>query len=345
MRNCWILIGLFLIVSCRSSEKLYKNHPSPVDYSIIYVIHGDSNYLYHTIHGKPKQADLHAMKEARYVGRHARHGEVFIFHQNPEHKILWIFPRKDRKFLYYRNGRLVHQKRYSPHSNKKAFVTEAKLYHKYTQRAKSASARKIFIYMGHEVPIRFDYPYNFSRPKARFNTDIFVRGVKSFLPSGAPPFDLTVISTCNNGTPLMVHKLSPYTHYILASPQNLHLSYINTKVMASMLNKGKSTRQIADTMAARTYKRLSGFLETAITLSVYNTSRTKKYLPALAQKYHSHLKKLSEKELLDDNQDCTNLPFFHLPDHHPGVKTWYKPPAFGRKVRHRDQYSGWGCKN
>jgi hypothetical protein len=345
MLYLWPLGILLLAAGCRTPGITHQKFPSPPDYTLIYIIHGDADYLYHTTTGQARQADKHALSEAKRVARNARHGEVFIFYQKPERKILWIFPKKDRQFLYYRNGQLVRKKRYSPHSTTKAFITEAKLYHKYTRRRKSAAASKILLYFGHEIPVQNSHSYYYSRPNASFSTNIFVSGVKSFLRPDASPFDLVVLSTCNNGTPLMIHKLTSAARYVLASPQDLHLSYIDSGQIALWLEDGASTAQIADSMAAYTYRRLSGFLETAVTLSVYNTAKVKNYLPVLTQQYKKHLKKLPEKAFLNDNIDCAALSFFHISQKATGVKTWYKAPQFGKKSGESPHYSGWGCKN
>jgi hypothetical protein len=348
MKRFWLIIVLLAAISCRTAQVIkparhaYEYQP---EYTIIYVVHGDSDYLYHTPNGSARQSDEHAMKEALQTARRAKHGQVFIFHQNAEHKILWLFPKKDREFFYFRGGKLVHKQRYSPHSNLKSFVTEAKLYQKYARNPNSSNAPVIFLYIGHEVPVTFNYPYDLSRPKARFDTNTFVQGVKSFLSGKGSSFSLVVISTCNNGTPAMVQKLSSYTHYILASPENLHLSQINTERLSSFLENGNTVLQTADSMAAHTFKRLKGFLQTTITLSLYDTHETKKYLPVLAKKYETYLQTLASENLLKDNIDCADLPFFHISEKNNGVKVWYKSSPFGRKAKADSSFSGWGCKS
>ncbi len=345
MKRLLLIILLLAAAGCSTTQMVSTKYRNPPEYSIIYVIHGDSDYLYHTPDGSPRQADIHALAEARQTARHAKHGEVFIFLQNPETKILWLFPRKDRKFFYYRNGKLVHKQHYSPHSKKKSFAAEANLYQKYSRnQSYSAANPVIFLYMGHEVPVTGSYPYDLSRPKVRFDTNTFAQGIKSFLHGRDSTFSLVVASTCNNGTPAMVQKLSPYTHYILASPEDLHLSQINTEHLSSLLEDGNSVKQAADSMATHTFKRLKRFLETTITLSLYNTHKTKKYLVPLAKKYETHLHSLTDQELLEDNIDCAALSFFHHPGKNNGVEVWYQPSPFGRKTKADSSFSGWGCK-
>ncbi len=65
---------------------------SAVDYSLIYVINGDGNYLYHDKKGRGLQADEQQLEEAIAVARQAEHGEVFIFHLRPA--IPLVIPQK-----------------------------------------------------------------------------------------------------------------------------------------------------------------------------------------------------------------------------------------------------------
>merc|ERR1711965_502537 len=86
----WLLAGIGLVSgACTGSRSLNKQVPvnkdTAPDYSLIYVIHGDGDYLYHD-DGKAIKADEHAVKKAYSVALKAHHGEVFIFHQKPERK-------------------------------------------------------------------------------------------------------------------------------------------------------------------------------------------------------------------------------------------------------------------
>ncbi len=337
----------FLLFGCRTSQLPTKpfSNQIPVHYTFIYLIHGDANYLYHNREGIPLQADKQVLEEAKRIAENAENGEVFIFHLKPETQIFWIFPRKDRHFLYYRNGKLIYEKNYSPHSKKQPFVTEAKLYRYFHQgKQKDSSGEKILLYFGHEIPTRTGMAYFQSRPNAQFNTALFAKGLDKFLPSETEQFDLTVLSTCANGTPKMVHALAPTTDYLLASPQNLHLSHIDTKALQLMDKPGEiSDAKLASKIATDTYKRLSSFLQTVISLSVYHTDEMNEYLPELAKRYEAYLKQHSYATPSVQNIDCNRLPFFNSKKAATGVKVWYRPPQFGRKAGN-ENHSGWGCK-
>ena len=331
------------MAGCNSSKMALQEPAAPPAYSIIYIIHGDANYLYHDAEGNALKADEEVLKEAKTVARQAKNGEVFIFHQKPEKKILWLLPKKDRRFLHYRNGTLVRDERYSPQSNNNSFIAEAQFYNRYSKISTQNGSKKVLLYFGHEIPYKGGHGYNFSRSEAFFNLNIFVEGITSFLPNKNARFDLTVLSTCNNGTPSIVHALTPHSRYVLASPQNLHLSHFDTGQLSTLLEtSGTTAKQIADRLAEQTYQRLSSFLQTVITLSVYDTDVTGSYLPSLNRSYQGYLSDRTDIQPIRDNIDCATLPFFDTDKYDLGLDVWYKPPRFGQK-ENAAVYSGWGC--
>lgn len=318
---------------------------TPPSYSVTYIIHGDANYLYHDAEGNALQADEQVLAEAKKVAQNATNGEVFIFHQKSERKILWLFPKKDRQFLYYRSGRLIHEQRYSPHSKQQPFVTEAKLYKQFhTANIDTGSHKNVMLYFGHEVPQNRQSAYHYSRPDATFETHSFAQGIQSFLQSQENPFDLTVLSTCNNGTPAMIHALSPYTNYILASPQNLHLSHIDTQSLGLLdTSEPLPTKTLGESLAEDTYDRLSSFLQTVITLSVYDTDSVQSYIGTFNQNYNNYVANQPTPQVAPDNVDCATLSFFQADKYKEGIRVWYKAPRFGSKDKNAS-YSGWGCR-
>lgn len=342
---CFLFLAMITACSTTHLPVLNKTNQKPINYTIVYLIHGDANYLYHTPQGQPRQADKKVLREAKWLGEHAENGEVFIYHLKQETKILFFFPRKDRTFLYYRNGELVYEKKYSPDSKKQVFNLETKLYHYFHQpMTADSSFKKVLLYFGHEVPVKTGTHYFRSRPDALFSTALFAEGVSRFIEPGAAKFDLTVLSTCDNGTPLMVHALAPFTNYILASPLNLHLSHIYTKKMHLLEEPGEiSTEKLAVEMADDTYSRLSGFLQTVISFSLYNVNKVEAYLPEMATCYKGYLERQDDLTPSAENVDCSNLPFFNPKKARKGVRVWYKPPQFGREAGDK-YFSGWGCK-
>lgn len=343
-----IIIVLFVLGACRSSKKMATDvhsgksaaQPEEVRYRLIYIIHGDANYLYHNEKGKGLQSDEQQLKKAIAVAEKANHGEVFIFHQKPEKSILWLFPRKDRLLLHYRNGKQIRSKNYSPVSTEKAFVSESRLYHQYRSEN---TARTFFLYFGHEIPHDEDVAYFRSRPDAKLTTRTFTEGERSFLEEGSH-FELAVLSTCDNGTPEMVSRQKSLTNYLLASPQNLHLSQIDSRKLLLLEENPKiSARKLSQAIAEDSFKRLSNFLQTAVTLSVYEMDKVKPYIDSLSATYDQAMREKSGQAFEQDNIDCWVLPFWNRKQRLPGITTFYKPARFG-KYADKVEHSGWGCQ-
>lgn len=318
-----------------------------VAYSIVYVIHGDAGYLYHDSLGTARQADEEVLSEAIRVGEQAKNGEVLIFHQRPERKILWLFPKKDRRFLFYRGGKLISNKRYSPSLETGAgiFSAEARLFNDYGG-AMDSNGNSIFLYFGHEIPYKNGKGYYRSLPGQAMTTDTFSAGINSMLPDSRQRFDLIVLSTCNNATPDMVHALKPFTGHLLASPQNLHLSHIDTEKLAMLENNpAAEPGQVADTLSLHTYRRLTKTVETVVSLSIFDMQEVDSYIHQVDSTYRSYLKTGSPADPGSENTDCINLSIFeNQAIFAKGVKSRYRPPRFGRKAD-RKIHSGWGCKD
>lgn len=92
-----ITIG-FALSGCSSTSELLResavNETVDADYSIIYYIHADSDYLYHNSNGDPIRGNAKVLQTAYEVAEGAKSGEVFIFYQRPEKKLLGLFPRR-----------------------------------------------------------------------------------------------------------------------------------------------------------------------------------------------------------------------------------------------------------
>ncbi|MDX1642598.1 MAG: hypothetical protein R3220_12920, partial [Balneolaceae bacterium] len=191
---CLSIFVLPLFWSCSTSKKISNEENSNVRYTLVYIIHGDANYTYH-LNGKKRKADIDVLNRAIETGRNAKHGEVFIFHQKPERKLLFLIPKKDRTFYHYKNGELVGGKLYSPAGG--GLAAEVRLFN---DNKSVQTERNVFLYFGHEIPVGSPrLVYHQSKPLHPFNTEIFAHNFQNFDAN----FDLTVLSTCNNGNPLM----------------------------------------------------------------------------------------------------------------------------------------------
>lgn len=337
-----VLLILFLISSCQPPSHLIKTSEKEggkeVEYTLIYLIHGDGSYLYHDKRGIGKEADEQVVQEARAVGQAAEKGEVFIFHQRPERKVLWLFPQKDRRFYHYQKGHLVHQEKYSPSSEDSSFSAEAAIFR---QLRSEESGRKILLYYGHEIPQQ-NKGYHSSRPEAAFNTETFATGISTFLQDSSS-FDLTILSTCDNGTPEMAAKLSPFSNTLLASPKNLHLSHIDSDSLLQLEKEPNMPAiHLGRKVARDTYLRLKEFMQTSVTLSVYNLKHQKEDIMWLQQAYKDYNRTQNNKFLMEENRDCSQFTFWNE-SKAPNVSyLFYKPPQFGSQTPSRN-FSGWGC--
>jgi hypothetical protein len=341
------LIMVFLLSGCSTTSEVFREVPRDkivnVDYSVIYYIHADADYLYHDAAGEPVRGNQQVLDAALKVAEEAESGEIFIFYQRPEKKFLGLFPRKSSRFYHYTNGKKTsHVKYRHADSEEYFFATEAGLYEQYRNHPKKENQRNFFLYFGHEIPDEDGKKYHRTLPDIAVNTETFSSGIQKFVATDDQRYDLVVLSTCNNGTPGMAAHLMPFSDALLASPQNLHLSHINTKSLGLLeSNSGISSIQLADSMADQTYRRLETEIQTAITLSVYDLDVVKEYqneLHAFATAYDT----LGRKQRFSDNVDCSQASFFNEDTFEKGVKTWYRPAKFGRKSS-ITTHSGWGC--
>ncbi|MEQ8524869.1 hypothetical protein [Gracilimonas sp.] len=334
------VLSLFLLVfltGCSASEVVTKmDHQSNPDYTAVYIIHADANYTFH-MNGKRYQADQEILSEAKAVGESARSGEVFIFHQQPERKRFLFFPGKDRVWYHYKGGELVGKGQYSPTGG--GFSKEADLYRQMT--GNSNTGRKLFFYFGHEMPSKASFAYHHSQPEHTFNTEVFANDISGF----EDKFDLMVLSTCNNGNPLTVERLTGKTEYLVASPRNLHLSYLDTHSLNLLETLSDvSTKSLADSIARHSLERLSEQLQTMVTVGVYEMDVVEEYMGPYADSYANYLGSVQQKSLFTDNADCNTLEIFEgqrIPE--KGAKIYFSSTAFGREAG-LEHHSAWGCK-
>jgi len=335
VRSAFFFSILFLItISCSSTSDLATVNTQKVDYSLIFVVHADANYLYHE-NGKAKKADEEALVHAKEIAKAAKHGEVFIFHQKPERKAFLFFPKKDRQYYQYRNGVLIDKENYSPKNG--GLTKESEIYKSHS--ANNPSHKTYFAYFGHEIPTFPGRTYHHSSVDAEFNSTIFADQVRNF----SSDIALTILSTCNNGNPLMMNSLQEVTDVVIASPQNLHLSYLNADKF-NLLESDPTieTMSLADSIAADSFAELSS-LQTMVTVAIYDLDEISDYITSFNESYQEHLKFVEAKPLFTNNEDCNNIGDLESTLRTKGVTTFYKPAAFGRKARN-SSHSGWGCK-
>jgi hypothetical protein len=342
-RLFFILIVSIGLTGCQSPGGIPSPVPedpdSAIESTVIYIIHGDADYTFHQ-NGTLKQADEEVLAEARRVGKQTVSGEVFIFHLQPRSGIKNLVSNNHRHLDYFRNGKLLVSANYKPQITRGTFSSEVELFNSLSAGSSSQNLKKVLLYFGHEIPPKDGDGYHQSYPQATFNYRTFVQGINGFTENRT--CDLIVMSTCNNGTPLMVNLLKNRTRYLLASPQNLHLSHMDSESLTLLENRETSLRHVAESMAESTFRRLTESIQTAVTLSLYDMRKVESYLPELSEGYSSYLHG-SGFRVGDDNIDCTSLPFFKAGQYTAGVQLWYRPARFGEN-KAKLSHSGWGCQ-
>ncbi len=341
---------LFLLLSC-STVRLPSDVTTsgdtittPVRYSIVFVIHGDGKYRYHDTVGGSHQADEMALDSAHEIAAQNPQAEAFIFHERRRPGFLRrLITRRDGAFYYYRQGKLLAAESYRRYRKSERFDAAVNLYNQFRAPSELDQTR-LFFYFGHEIPEFGGAGYDASHPRETFTVDDLAGGVEQWS-RGAGRFDILVLATCYGGTPHTIAGLSPYARYIVASPENLHLSYFDLQPFKQLhlhLTRD-SAHAFAEQFARHAFLRLTTEVQTAVTVALYDVDRVASYVTAVDSMYQRVISHREEPApLLRLPIDCAEEPLFTRPDMHEGVTLFYRPPQFGRARSKRD-HSGWEC--
>lgn len=197
----------------------------PPHYSFVFFVHGDADYAYYDARGHARRADEDVVREAQAIAAKNPQAEVFVFHEIERRHFLFLFPRRDGRAYYYRNGCLIHEHSYWRDQGDSRFALALQMYRAWAAPAKSTSARML-LHFGHELPEFPDSGYDHSYPERQVTIDDLAQGVSAIADSSGA-LDVLVLSTCFGGTPYTIGKLAPHARSIVASPDNLHLSYFD----------------------------------------------------------------------------------------------------------------------
>ncbi len=249
------------------------------------VIHGDGDYVYHDTSGLEFKADEEALEEAKSVAQQNPRAEVFIFHQRPKRHFLFFFPIHDGEFYYYRNGRLIANELYWRDQEQSRFDPELDLYRRFHADNQNKIVR-LFLYYGHEIPEIGVTGYDASYPDRIFTIQDLAVGLKEFT-RNSTRFDLTVLSTCFGGTPYTIGALGPYTQTIIASPDNLHLSYFDLHLFErlDLSVQDGDVPAFAKRFALRAFNRLTVDIQTAVSVAVYDVDSVQEYIHSVQKVY------------------------------------------------------------
>ena len=343
-----VALALFLS-SCSSIRPAHRATPlveegaPPPRYSIVCIIHGDSGYLYHDGRGDAHRADEDILAKARMVGERNTQAEVFIFHERRRRHFLLFFPVRDGTFYYYLHGRLQAEESYWRDQGQSRFDPEVELYNRF-RAEESPELVRLFLYFGHAIPEFGGAGYDASYKNRTFTVDDLADGLKRITRDSAR-IDLVVLSTCFSGTPRTIAALAPYSRYIIASPDNLHLSYFDLRPFERLdagLQEG-DVSGFASTFAQHAFDRLAEDTQTGVTVVVYDVDRVRGFLRSVDSTYANTLNTLNGKAPASlEHCDCAEDPAYALPAMNEGIAVLYRPPRFG-PLKHKESHSGWEC--
>ena len=337
-------IGCLLLLACSSTSP--TRHTTPCqetnavipDYSLVFIIHGDGDYLWHDEYGQAHHADKDALAQASRVALNNPRAEAFIFYQKPRNRKMVFFAQPDGAFYYYRNGQLCRQQSYNRRRGPSRFSPEAALYQQIHLPA--GNQVRLFIYLGHEIPLYNGLGYDASMKNRSCTLQDIGAGLKQ-LTQDSTRMDIAILSTCYSGTPPAVAAVAPYSRYIIASPENLHLSYFNLSSMEHLEQRWRvdAAAAFADSFAQKAFERLTVTVQTAVSVAVYDADRVAKYTIAVDSLYR---KAFLQKPLPMVRCDCAEEPDFFMPNMGDGVKVYYRAARFGRN-KLKNTHSGWEC--
>ncbi len=327
----------------RRATPLVEESALPPRYSIVCIIHGDGGYLYHDALGNEYRADKEALARAKRVAERNPQAEVFIFHERRRSHFLLFFPVRDGTCYYYRHGRLLAEESYWRDQGQSRFDPEVELYNRF-RAEESPELVRLFLYFGHEIPEFGGTGYDASYKNRTFTVDDLADGLK-YIASDSSKVDLVVLSTCFSGTPRTIAALAPYARYIIASPDNLHLSYFDLRPLERLdidLREGDMSG-FANAFARHAFDRLTEDIQTAVTLVVYDVDRVRGFVTSVESIYDHALTTLKGKAPESiEHYDCAEDPAYVLPEMNEGITVLYRPSRFGR-LKHKESHSGWEC--
>ena len=316
------------------------------EYSMVFVIHGDGEYLYHDTDGNEYHADEEALAEAKKIALRNPRAEVFVFHQIPRKHFLFFFPIHDGEFYYYRYGRLIANESYWRDQGPSPLDPEVMLYRRYRAGSQRPPVN-LFLYCGHEIPELGGAGYDASFPDRPFIVRDLADGLKGFMGDSAR-FDLLVLSTCFGSTPHSIGALGPYARYIIASPDNLHLSYLDLRSL-ERLDLGLQDGDVpafARRFAHQSFDRLTKEIQTAVSVAVFDVDRVQDFIHSVRTAYDHRLATLEGETRSSataiERCDCADIPAYALPAMNEGVEVLYRPARFGRS-KNKQNHSGWEC--
>ncbi len=344
-RRAYVVLAL-LLASCGSMTPGYDPAPHSVEpplFTFVFFVHGDADYAYFDARGRARRADEDVVRKAREIATKNLQAEVFIFHEVERRHFLFVFPRRDGRAYHYRNGRLVDERSYWRDQGDSRFALALQMYGDWAAPGHPASTR-VLLYFGHELPEIAATGYDHSYSERQVTIDDLAQGVRALADSSGV-LDVLVLSTCFGGTPYTIGKLSPHARSIVASPDNLHLSYFDLDPLSRPdLDAAEgAAADFAVDFARNAFEVLTSEVQTAVSVVVYDTAAVQPYLGAVAASYEARLSSMAaETDRAFERCDCAEDAAFALPTMADGLTTFYRAPRFGR-AKNIAGHSGWEC--
>jgi hypothetical protein len=360
-----VLLGA-LLAGCASSRREGAPTAGAFNARVIYLIHGDADYVYHDSSGRARRADEDALQQALDVGARTTGAEVFVFHQKSEW-VTRVVGKSEGRLYHYRDGTL--QSRETYFRNPGNLEAEAGLVRRHAAPAAAVAAGQqmrhiplVLAYFGHEIPRAVA-----GNDSSTLNRERFVAGLTdiataaelaetriqdstagAFFYSLKKPYGLIILSVCNGGTPGMMKALTPLAEYAVASPARLHLSHLDARALGDIartdsVRARKPWKRLADSVAAQSFARLQEKTLTEITVAVYDLEQTGSFLASAAS---DEAKVESEGRTSAGTttwRDCFAEKGLEPKRARRGVTLLYRAPRFGpdKDVMFR---SAWQCE-
>ena len=315
---------------------------TPPTCSFVFIIHGDGDYLYHDTLGNPRRADEDVLSKAQAIAERNPNAEVFLFHEIERRHVLFVIPRHDGRAYYYRHGRLVAQKSYWRDQGAARFDPEVQLYQQFVGTQLRPPVL-LFFYFGHEFPEFDGAGYDASYSKRSVTIDDLAEGVRD-IAGDSTKIDLLALATCFGGTPYTIGALAPYARYIIASPDNLHLSYFDLEPLASLdVVSNDGVAAFADQFARNAFEQLAAEVQTTVSVVVYDVNDVSDYLGSVADAYDRTLTAASGTSPGSlEHCDCADDSAYATAEMDKGLAVYYRAPRFGR-MKNAVRHSGWEC--
>lgn len=344
-----LLFVSLVLISCHRNYGVRRDtsvsgiHESESKSTLVFFIHGDGSYTYHDQKGKRFEADKVILQQAIAVAENSAHAEVFIFHQKPKRKWLFLIKRTDGSFYYFRNGVQLASGSYHRRTQFSELDSEIEIFKTYRNPGAQERASG-FLYFGHSLS-----ELNRETSRQSMTAHGLAQGLSCLVSEVDPnlmKFDLVVLSACYSGTPGIVTELAPYSRYILASAEDLHLAYLDIEPLRRFGEVGFSeVHRFAKEIASQSFARLKEWTQTSIALAVYDTDKLAPLLQEALGRRPVGLARQSQNspqpappkycDCLDISSAAAEMPS-------SGVEVYYQPPRFGR-LKNKTKHSGWAC--